>query len=150
MFSWRGYFLHRFLYRGGILYLCRPSHSKDSFVAEAISVQELPQGNVRVQARARDVTVDGAEATVPQPVNAQKNDRSRARGLTRDNVGHAQVSFTVLWSDGKSNSGPPLLDCKGKVSGIRTARRPRSPRNLLKTSRFSELLPSGDETAATG
>lgn len=84
MFSWRGYFLHRFLYRGGILYLRRPSHSKDSFVAEVISVQELPQGNVRVQARAaRDVTVDGAEATVPQPGNAQENDRSRARGLTR-------------------------------------------------------------------
>lgn len=51
---------------------------------------------------ALDVTVGGATATVPQLVNAEKNDRSRARGgLTQDNVGHAQVSFTALWSDGK-------------------------------------------------
>lgn len=82
-----------------MLHLRHPSHSKESFAAEPINVQELPQGIARV--RALDVTVGGAKATVPQLVNAEKNDRSRALGLTRDNIGHAQVSFTVLWPYGK-------------------------------------------------
>lgn len=83
-----------------MLYLRHPSLSKESFAAELINVHELPQGTARV--RALNVTVGGAKATVPQLVNAKKkNDRSRARGLTQDNVGHARVSFTVLWSDGK-------------------------------------------------
>lgn len=103
-----------------------------------MNVPELPQGIAPV--RALDVTVGGAKATVPQLVNAEKNDRSRPRGLTRDNVGHAQVSFTVLWSDGKGNSRPPRHHLPP----------PQGPRHLLKTSRFSKLLPIGDETAATG
>lgn len=77
-----------------MLYLRHPSHSKDSFAAELINVQELPQGIAWVGAL--DDTVGGAKATV-----AEKNDRSRAQGVTRDNVGHAQVSFTILWSDGE-------------------------------------------------
>lgn len=60
-----------------MLYLRHPSHSKDSFAAELINVQELPQGIARVGAL--DDTVGGAKATVPQLVNAEKNDRSRLR-----------------------------------------------------------------------